>query len=40
MSKRGHQPGVVSVAGDVLRTPGQHDPGMEDIRPSKLHVRA
>jgi hypothetical protein len=24
----------------VLRTPGQHDPGMEDIRPSKLHARA
>jgi hypothetical protein len=40
MSQRGYQPSVVWITGDVLRIPGQHDPGMEDIRPSELHARA
>jgi hypothetical protein len=40
MSQRGYQPGVISITDGVLPTPGQHDPGMEDIRPGELHARA
>ena len=40
LAQRGNQPGVVGVTADVPRATRQHDAGMEDVRPGKLHARA
>jgi hypothetical protein len=40
VSQRADQPGIVAVTGDLPRTTRQHDAGMEDVRPRKLHARA
>jgi hypothetical protein len=40
MSQRGHQPGIVPVAGDLLSATRQHDAWMEDVRAGQLHARA
>jgi hypothetical protein len=37
VSQRGNQPGIVAVTGDLPRAARQHDAGMEEVRPGKLH---
>lgn len=39
-TQRGNKFGVITVTGDELRTTGQNDARMEDIRPSQPYVRA
>ena len=40
VSQRSDQPGVVAVAGDLLRATRQHDARVEDIWSGELHARA
>jgi hypothetical protein len=40
VAQRGDEPGVIAVTGDLLRATRQHDAGMEDVGPGKLHARA
>ena len=40
VSQGGDQTGIVAVTTGVPRAPRQHDAGMEDVRPGKLHARA